>query len=121
MTPVAIHRGMARDSFAVVAVTPGATRSAGTHQARRPGRERPPSPRAWYGFGRRCVFTRQSPPSRGRSRSRYPLREGREVTAMLRLSTLVLVGNDATAAAIAKGESEAASELRDQVEAIERR
>ena len=39
---------------------------------------------------------------------------------MLRLSTLVLVGNDATAAAIAKGESEAASELRDQVEAIER-
>ena len=44
MTPVAIHRGMARDPFAVVAVTPGATRSAGTHQARRPGRERTPRP-----------------------------------------------------------------------------
>ena len=52
------------------------------------------------------VFSHASPPpSRGRSRSRYPLREGREVIAMLRLSTLVLVGNDATAAAIAKGES----------------
>ena len=76
MTPVAIHRGMARDSFAVVAVTPGATRSAGTHQARRPGRERPPKPRAWYGLGAGCVFTRQSPPSRGRSRSISPSREG---------------------------------------------
>ena len=76
MTPVAIHRGIARDSFAVVAVTPGATRSAGTHQARRPGRERPPKPRAWYGLGAGCVFTRQSPPSRGRSRSISPSREG---------------------------------------------
>ena len=55
MTPVAIHRGMARDSFAVVAVTRGSARSAGTHRARRPGWERPPSPRAWYGFGGRCV------------------------------------------------------------------
>ena len=77
MTPVAIHRGMARDSFAVVAVTPGATRSAGTHQARRPGRERPPKPRAWYGLGARCVFTHLPPPSWGRSRSRNPLREGK--------------------------------------------
>ena len=73
MTPVAIHRGMARDSFAVVAVTPGATRSAGTHQARRPGRERPPMPRAWCGRGALRVFTRWPPPSRGRSQCMDPL------------------------------------------------
>ena len=61
MTPVAIHRGMARDSFAVVAVTPGATRSVGTHQARRPGRERPPSETPWCGRRAGCVFTQPWP------------------------------------------------------------
>ena len=30
----------------------------GTHQARRPGRERPPKPRAWYGREALRVFTR---------------------------------------------------------------
>ena len=32
ITPVAIHRGVARDLFAVVAFTPGFARSAGAHQ-----------------------------------------------------------------------------------------
>ena len=41
------------------------------------GGERPPSPRAWYGLGARCVFTHLPPPSWGRSRSRNPLREGK--------------------------------------------
>ena len=58
MTPVAIHIDMGRDSFAVVAVTPGSARSAGTHQTRRPERERPPQSeglvRAW---GQVCFHT----------------------------------------------------------------
>ena len=76
MTPVAIHRGMAHDSFAVVAVTPGAARSAGTHQTRRPGRERPPKPRAWYGLGAECVFTTRPPPSGVTPCPWIPWREG---------------------------------------------
>ena len=42
----------------------------------RPRRERPPSPRAWYGFGRRCVFT-PLPPSLGVAPDpSIPTREG---------------------------------------------
>ena len=40
---------------------PGRRCQTGRH---RRGGERPPSPRAWYGFGRRCVFT-PLPPSLG--------------------------------------------------------
>ena len=58
ITSVAIHRGMAHDSFAVVAVTPGAARSARQTGPHRPERERPPKPRAWYGRGALRVFTR---------------------------------------------------------------
>ena len=36
------------------------------------GRERPPRPRAWYGFGARCVCAHPPPPSRGRSRPSIP-------------------------------------------------
>ncbi len=37
------------------------------------GGERPPRPRACYGRGARCVFTRWPPPSGGRSQSMDPL------------------------------------------------
>ena len=45
------------------------------HQRPGPWRERPPSPRAWYGFGRRCVFTLLSPSPWGRSRASDPCRK----------------------------------------------
>ena len=50
------------------------------HGRHRPGRERPPKPRAWYGLGTECVFTTRPPPSRGRSRSMDPL-AGRPLSA----------------------------------------
>ena len=63
--PVRIHRGRTGDPFVPAAVAPGAARSPGTHQACRPGWERPPSPRAWWGRGAKCACTRWAPPSRG--------------------------------------------------------
>ena len=60
----------------VVAVTPGAARSARHIGARRPERERPPGPRAWRWRRARRVLTRWPAPSRGRSRSISPSREG---------------------------------------------
>ena len=45
--PVRIHRGRTGDPFAPAAVAPGAARSAGTHQACRPGWERPPLLTPW--------------------------------------------------------------------------
>ena len=43
-------------------------------------RERPPSPRAWYGFGRRCVFTLLPPPP-GSLPHHQSLREGQSNAA----------------------------------------
>ena len=42
------------------------------HGRHRPGRERPPGPRAWRWRRARRVFTRWLPPSRGRSRRNIP-------------------------------------------------
>ena len=49
---------------------PSRRRRTGRH---RRGGERPPRPRACYGRGARCVFTRWPPPSGGRSQSMDPL------------------------------------------------
>ena len=64
--------------------SPGSARSAGTHQARRLGRERPPGPRAWYGRGAERVFTRPAPALGGRSRSKNPWREGHRAPHRMR-------------------------------------
>ena len=56
ITPVAIHRGVARDLFAVVAFTPGFARSAGAHQGAPTGTGATP---------------RSDDPVRARSRARF--------------------------------------------------
>ena len=64
-SPPAIHTGPTAYPQRRQRLTlPRAGRSA-PHGRHRPGRERPPSPRAWCGRGAKCAFTRWAPPSRG--------------------------------------------------------
>ena len=63
-SPPAIHTGPTAYPQRRQRLTlPRAGRSA-PHGRHRPGRERPPKPRAWYGRGTRCVFTRLPPSPR---------------------------------------------------------
>ena len=57
MTSVAIHRGMAHDSFAVVAVTPDAARSARQTGPHRPEQATPQAEGLVRARGRACFHT----------------------------------------------------------------
>ena len=75
-SPPAIHTGPTAYPQKRQRLTLARAGRSAPHGRHRPGRERPPSPRAWYGFGGRCVCAPLPPSPRGRSRPIIPTREG---------------------------------------------
>ena len=80
------HRGY-RSSAGAATSCGSAARSPMAHWPRRRGWERPPSPRARYGFGGRCVCAPLSPTLRVAPRPAIPTREGGSSAASTRRST----------------------------------
>ena len=80
------HRGYRASGGAATSCGSAAPPSV-AHWPRRRGWERPPSPRAWYGFGGRCVCAPLSPTLRVAPRPAIPTREGGSSAPSTRRST----------------------------------
>ena len=64
-SPPAIHTGPTAYPQRRQRLTLARAGRSAPHGRHRPGRERPPSPRAWYGRGAECVFTPSAPALQG--------------------------------------------------------